>query len=319
MVKVAVLLILISVTSVNAQPAKILICTHNDFDLARSTRTILQKFDHDSIDISGTISDSINNYDAVFILLSPLSDDTITEDETVRLKLFLRQNKKLYVEYYPNSVGANIEHMDSNSFWHYVGIDQIGIDLVEVSIHYVQGVAGSFTEGMYVTNGNWDPVNFPFGTWDLKGKIKRVLSPLPDPSIDIADTYETDSFKVVLHLPTIPEYREELLGRVICNYFGFCTPLKVEQSGSDLSHSLSVFPNPASSTLHIASQLNNNTLNCGMLFNERGDLVSTFLFRSSSMLNDIDVGSLHLNNGPYLLKLTTDNESVVKPIYLYRQ
>jgi len=314
MKKLFLFLALLSASSALAQSAKVLVCAPGNLTAAKSTDSVLAKFYTDSIDVSDTITEAINNYEAVFTILS--WGHPLTLQDASYLKLYLRSNKKLYVEYYPGLLGENELHLDSNGFWHFVGIDDVGIDAVNFGIQSVSGIAGTFTEGMDVKNRSYEPTDDNFGTWILAGKVKPVLRPAPDPSIDIAVTYETDSFKVVLHLPTIPDYYTEFLGRVMCNYFGLCAPLSVKPSEENPQTLFSLFPNPARDVLHIWSNTDNPGLQSAELISETGSLVSKFSLDGNMNHIDLDLGSKNLSSGNYFLRLNTERESFVKQVFL---
>jgi hypothetical protein len=302
MKKLLLFLLLFTSSSLLAQTAKILVCAPGDLNAANVILASLQKAYPYKIDVSDTITDAILNYEAVFLILTR---DTLTPTNTVTLKHFLRSNNKLYVEY--GSFGRAFFRVDSNSFWHYIGIDGAGIDAVSFGIQYVNGVAGTFAEDIHIENKKYTPLDVSFGTWILLGgNVKRILSPLPDPSIDIADTYETDSFKVVLHYPILEEYYyDAFLARVICNYFGLCAPLAVKPNQENTQTTFSLFPNPARDILHIQS--NNTSLQSAELISASGSVISKFSLNPDQSI--IDLQTLNLASGNYLLRLTSSADS----------
>src|SRR5438105_288235 len=123
MKKLILFLFVFSSAPLLAQPAKVLICASRDTASANRILASLQKYYHAKIDVTDTITDAINNYDAVFV---SLNKDTLDDRAASILKNYLGAHRKLYVEYNFSSLGhLPAFHTDSNSFWKYIGIDFI--------------------------------------------------------------------------------------------------------------------------------------------------------------------------------------------------
>ena len=310
MKKLFLFLALLFSSSALAQSAKVLVCAPGNLAAAKTTDSALAKFYAGSIDVSDTITEAINNYEAVFLKLN----NPITQESESILESFLHSNKKLYIEYEPGLFIGNPP--DSNGFWRYIGVTGFAMDELFSSIQFVLGIKGTFTEGLMIQNPKWNPVDQPFGgIWGLSGNIKLVLSSTPD-HFGLAYTYETDSFKVVLHWPAIPDYYDVFLGRVICNYFGLCAPLYVKLGNENPQTEFSLFPNPARDVLHIWGNTENPELQSAELISESGSFVTKFSFGGNLNHIDLDLGSKNISTGNYFLRLNTERESFVKRVFL---
>ncbi|MFI5263129.1 MAG: T9SS type A sorting domain-containing protein [Candidatus Kapaibacterium sp.] len=305
-------LIVFSTSSILAQPAKVLICAPGNLSAAKTTDSSLQKYYTDSIDLSDTITNGINNYEAVFLLLS--SQRPLSKEDENHLKGYLNSKKNLYIEYNPGSF--HDFHLDTNGFWGFVGLRGAVADNLFSSIAFVLGIKGTFTEGLSIANPQFDPHFAPYGgIWKLYGSIKQVLTTTPD-VFGLAYTHETDSFKVVFHWPIIPDYYDAFLGRVICNYFGLCAPFSVAENNENTKSAYSVFPNPASDRFFVHKNTQNTGLQSVDLYSEAGTLVSRWSSLQQEDLHEFDLRSLHLTSGAYFLRLQNNKESIVQPVFL---
>jgi hypothetical protein len=319
MKKIFLFLILLSSSSVLAQSAKVLVCAPGDLNAAKATDSVLAKFYFDPIDVSDTITDAINNYEAVFLISK---EGKSSSSDELLLKKYLQSNKKIYLENYfakldPNDFSPGSRKVDSTCLLYFIGLTSVGYDLVNFGVHFVQGSIGAFTEGMNFENKNYSPLDDNFSSLYLYGNINRVLSPLPDPSIDIAVISKSDSFKAVLHYPIIQDYYEEFLHRVICNYFGLCTQASVKQTETTAAK-ISLFPNPARDVLHIRSNTDNPGLQSVEIISETGTLISKFSLDPNENRFDFDLGNLNITNGNYILNFETLKESFLKKVTLLK-
>src|SRR2546421_11389029 len=149
--KKTVLFLALFSSSLLAQPAKVLICASGDLNAAKALDTTLQKFYHNSIDVSDTLTESINNYEAVFLMLD--WRHRVTQQSGEILKAYLHSKRKLYVEHDAFMEYGSPHAFDSNGFWRFVGVTSIDNNDNEFSsIEYVSGVKGKFAEGLRVRN-----------------------------------------------------------------------------------------------------------------------------------------------------------------------
>jgi hypothetical protein len=312
MKKLLAFLALLFASFVLAQPAKVLVCAPGNLAAAKFTDSILAKFYFDPIDVSDTITDAINNYEAVFLLLPDSRELTLEKGNL--LKSFLKSNKKLYVEYGLSSF--ELHPWDTSGFWKSIGVANVREKSIEAPIRYVEGVKGTFTEGLYVANSNYSPgtMDVP-SVLDLVGTVSQALN--TEWPLYLAYTHESDSFKVVLHWRTIPDYYEPFLHRVICNYFGLCTPASVKQTETTAAK-ISLFPNPAQDVLHIRSNMDNSGLQSVELISETGLLISKFSIDPNENQFDLDLGKLNITNGNYFLNIEMPKESFLKKIFLVK-
>ncbi len=296
MKKLLIFLALFFASSALAQSAKVLVCGPGNLAAAKSTDSTLAKFYSDRIDISDTITEEINKYEAVFIMI-PWHQLSFREGKM--LQNYLRPDKKLYVEYgYGTFSPVNI---DTSGLWEHVGVLHVGMMNKEYFIQKVIGIKNSFADGISFFNPlyNQGSPSVSAGLY-LLGKVKPLLksyAPVDD-SLTVSYYYETDSFKVVLQWIAIPDSNTEFLHRILCNYFGLCTPASVKQNSDDLSEEVSLFPNPTHGVLHI---LGNYGLQSAELYSSKGSLISKFSLDGNK--SEFDLGLNNLSSGNYLLRL----------------
>ena len=110
-----------------AQTAKVLICAPGNLNAAKATDATLQKFYHEKIDLSDTLTEAINNYQAVFLLLNYSQKLTIEQENLLRT--YLTKSKSLYLENFLDEVVMRAS--DSYSFWRFLGIADCTFDALE--------------------------------------------------------------------------------------------------------------------------------------------------------------------------------------------
>ncbi|MEI8133465.1 MAG: T9SS type A sorting domain-containing protein [bacterium] len=312
MKKFILLLLLFISASALAQPAKILVCAPGNLAAAKFTDSVLATFYADPIDVSDTITDGINKYEAVFLCITNYQ---ISTTEGITLKKFLHSNNKLYIEYSFGTFYKFVyDNFDSTRFWGNLGIKYVGFESIEATIEYVDGIQGTFTQGLHTLNHSYSP-----GSTDVKSVLSlfgvqtHVLT--TQNQLHLAYSYSTDSFKVVMHWRTIPDYYSEFLHRVLCNYFGLCAPVSVKQTAEKPSE-ISLFPNPARDVLHIWSSQNLFGFRTAELVTETGSLISTYSLDENRSQIDLDLGTKRLTRGNYFLRLNNGSDSFLKPVYL---
>jgi hypothetical protein len=305
--KKIIILALFIASSAFAQNAKVLICSPGDPVSAQATLASLQKVYHDSIDVSDTITDAVNNYEAVFLQVSyrrPLNSGGTV------IKKYLHENKKLFVRL-EGQYAFGDDVMDSNGFSNFIHFTGELFEDVEEPIDGVIGKNETFTKGLNITKINTFASSIPYIECASTPVLYAIsLHSIPYDTFSIANIYETDSFKIVLYYPTLSYDDKEFLARVICNYFELCTPLSVKQSEV---RSISLYPNPATDVLHISNK-SENSLQSAELISLDGSIISKFSLNSDQA--EIDLGSLNLSSGNYFLRLQMPKETWTERLIL---
>lgn len=318
MKKLFLFLALLSTSSVLAQSAKVLICAPGNLNAAKVTDSSLRKFYHDKIDLADTLTDAVNNYEAVFLLSSGLF---LTPTEQNLLRTYLTKSKSLYIENY--NVG---KVADSNSFWRFLGITGEGFDLLEREVTEVIGIKSTFAEGIDFRNLNWQHGLKPTfeGGFHLQGNVNPILHADCEASgLTIAHSIQTDSFKVVLHISipaSVVDYRDAFLSRVICDYFGLCTLSAPEKSSHQTVASMRVYPNPAKDFLNIqydAPYL--SPLNLDIVSSMGSVVANKYIDQNTNGIFTLSLtngGVSALSSGTYILRLTSSKEVLSLPFYI---
>jgi hypothetical protein len=313
MKKLFLFLALLSASSALAQSAKVLVCAPGDLAAAKSLDSTLQKFYYGKIDVSDTITEVVNNYEAIFVLLLQAYDPRtstggLTLEGGILLRKFLHSNNKLYLQFELPALG--LDFIDSNGLSKFLNISGGGAyDVFETDT--IIGKNGTFTEGIYFPNIKVTEIS------SIRSNATPILfAKSMNEQVAMSDMYETDSFKVILNYFPLKASYEAFLGRVLCNYFVLCTPLNVKPSEENQHSDFSLFPNPARDILHIWSNTDNPGLQSAELISETGSLVSKFSVDGNMNHIDLDLGSKNLSSGNYFLRLNMERGSFVKQVFI---
>jgi hypothetical protein len=131
--------------------------------VSSSFQSTLSQLTNDSIFIADTLDNNIFNYDGLFLFVN--YPYIISEGESNKLIQYTAEGKPAYI--YSNLLFQ--PPIDSTSFWHHIGIDEIQGLLISVQVDSLTGIDTTFTSGVFidtsfiswsvpVVTGNADPI-----------------------------------------------------------------------------------------------------------------------------------------------------------------
>jgi hypothetical protein len=309
MKKLFLFLALLSASSALAQSAKVLVYSQDStcYHLAcldSLTDAISKHYTGKIVSQAGSFPTTLDSFDAVFLIGLYNSDSAISR-KLLTIRNYLNHGGFLYFEslqfYFSDTVFSNMIGVNS----------QANLDLAS-DITSVVGRDGYFTQGMNYTINRLLQKDHS-DILKLTGPCEWVLTGTE------AFQYQSGSYKVVFYRHLLDETYKDFIGHVICNYFGLCAPLSVKPSEENPQAEFSLFPNPARDVLHIWSNIDNPGLQSAELILESGTLVSKFSLGGNMNHIDLNLGSKNLSSGNYFLRLTTQKESFLKPVFLLKK
>ncbi len=135
------LIILLFSTKNYSQDQSILI--FDPAGVSSSFQSTLSLLTNDSVFITDTIDENINNYDALFLFLG--YSTLLSNEEGNKLVAYTGNKKPVYIY----SVLSDV-NIDSVDFWNYIGINEAMGLLVSVLVDSVTGVASAFTQDVVI-------------------------------------------------------------------------------------------------------------------------------------------------------------------------
>jgi hypothetical protein len=189
----------------------------------------------------GLLPDALNTYDAIFIDLRFYGgdDSVLVAKELAKLSTFLLEKGKLYIEISSSSSLRQNEVPDT-FFLRLTGLSEVySASAVIMGVDRVQGVQSRFTAPIdYYIKTNPLVENAPEILF-LEGELDTVLIAGSNYAPVIGWQHEGENRKVVWHWPIVSDHYEEFIGRVVCDYFGLCEPLK-DVAVSEVNEAFSV-------------------------------------------------------------------------------
>src|SRR5207253_3081266 len=158
-------------------------------------------------------------------------------------------------------------------FWAFIGaVNGKTVPNIPVTIDSVIGIKKTIADGIAFANSQKISAH---AEMEVIGPVP-VMYTVGSSRLNVAYTYETDSFKVVFHWPVIRDQYDEFMGRVVCKYFELCA-LKDVTSQAENAHAVfSLYPNPAANIVHIKYDSPNSPPRAMELISETGALISRF-------------------------------------------
>lgn len=258
----------------------------------------------------GLLPDSLAQYDAIFtdLRFSDDDDSATIKNEIEKLSHFLLSKGRLYIEL---SLYTLHQSKFDSGFYALAGVNDIaGASMSITGISQVNGVGGSFTHGLHYTRSTNPTEENALSILMLNGDLLTVLT-ADGLSYDpiLAWQHEKENRKVVWHWPIVQEHYEEFLGRVICNYFGLCEPLGVEEREQS-EGAFSVAYDPTSNRLILQNVDEFSTLE---MYNLLG--VKLFERKISERVIELPHGLL---SGNYFVVVRGTNKVIAKPVIVWR-
>jgi hypothetical protein len=305
-VSLVFIIVCIAVRSLSAQ---VLVCAPGDLDAAKACKSTLAQYYTGTIDVSDNITTAVNNYKVVFILIEFHS---LVDAEALILQNYVKAHKNLYIEFSFRSY--DYAQRGSTAFWDFIGIPAHNILVASqdhLGVDRIRGVNGTIGEGIDLTVEN--PV-FLDTTLSITG-LPPILFTSGSRNMSIAFARDTSTMKIMFHLPVVRDHYNNFIGRVACNYFGLCTPLILDvptEKPNETNLPFQIYPNPTYGTVHITGTT--EPLHSIELLSLTGSVISRKNL-SGSFSADLDLSSLHISSGDYLLRLTTPEKTYLQEIF----
>jgi hypothetical protein len=288
-----------------AQSNSILLFVPNNSKMSDSLVATIQRCYAGKIEVTDTLPPVLDDYNAVFL---SIPYHPITKSEDSILRKYLKNNKKLYIEY--DFQSFDTWGYDTTTFWYYLGKCDPAVASIGIWIKDVKGVKGTFAEGINIPNSHYDQVN-PTVASDLilgGATLQKTLES------NMSSIYETDSFKVVLHWPAILDHYPEFVGRVICNYFGLCTLSAPDKTNAS---SFICSPNPTRESVTVNYSLSESTPIEMKVYYSLGSIVGEY--QSQQPIEGkgsfmIKFSNSKLSSGIYLATIRTTSGTITKQI-----
>ena len=176
------------------------------------------------IDTASRVPDNLSGYDAILVALTMSGDfaDSLSVNDQLNIISYIANGGQFYAE-------SDRFFLPADSLlWHYLGLKAESQDGVYAYFDIVRGVDSEFTVGIGISQGfqtAYEP-----NTYFLYGDIFPVLFGKESSGENdiIAWIPSNLSLRAVMHHTVTANYYSVFLRRVLCNYFGLCSPDIVE-------------------------------------------------------------------------------------------
>lgn len=190
----------------------------------------------------GTLPDSLENYDAIFLSAFYNSDeDSLLTQETNKILHFLRNGGNIFIDlpFIGSALKLDTLQQDIKDV---LGIEDLFIaSMFLYEVGHIYGIDSAFTKGLsiYRKTNPFDEASSSL--LDLKGEITPILKAQGSSLVNMAWAFTKDNHKSIVHWQIANNHLPRFIGLVLCNYFNLCTPLSV---GNDIAPNSFQITNP---------------------------------------------------------------------------
>ena len=313
------LIIIIYLCGINVSAQNQTILIFDPHQVSTNFQNSFHQLSSDSIYITDTLDETINNFDALFLFIG--YPYVLSEEEGNRLIEYLNLHKPIYL--YTNLDWQDIQ---SVAFWSFIGVTNFAVFPLQVPVTSVIGVDSLFTENIIID------MSFSSSIPGLEGNVVPVLVAISDSSLSLNTTYisTSDSITVIADLYNLIQHAE-FLERVLI-YFGLEDPSGITEEilfNPNDFYLAQTYPNPFNPTTIIKYEIlgqarSDNILVVLKIYDVLGNEITTLVNEekpAGSFEVEFSVGQnsiLSLSSGIYFYKLQAGNFVETKKMVLLR-
>ena len=283
---------------------KILFIPDSSQPYSNEIQAALRRYYAGIVDSATSLPIDLTGYDAVFMTFVPRNyydpDSVKIKAEQFRIVDYLRSGGKAFLasQSFLGDPGQFTKVVDT--LCRFLGLMDEWYSSIVLSFNRIHGVDSEFTRGIDIPDTRpHDPLRWDeSGGYHLRGPLRSVLFSTSDQSGDLAVAWisQDTSIRAVLYHAIHYQYSDLFLLRVISDYFGLCVDAVPGTSPPITNAQLSLYPNPATSSIHCVLNGVRDSPASVQVFDMLGRTVMLVSVRDAS---DFSLDARALVNGMY--------------------